>query len=62
VLPPPSPKLALIMRSLEAINETLKGHHPAGIEVEPPPSGMGNPEVSRDLGGRPPPEDITREL
>jgi len=24
-LPPPSPKLALILRSLEAINETLKG-------------------------------------
>jgi hypothetical protein len=30
--------------------------------VEPPPSGMGNPEVSRDSGGGPPPEDITREL
>jgi hypothetical protein len=30
--------------------------------VEPPPSGMGNPEASRDSGGGPPPEDITREL
>jgi hypothetical protein len=54
--PPPSPELALIMRSLEAINETLKGRQPAGIEVEPPPSGMGNPEASRDSGGGPPPK------
>jgi hypothetical protein len=30
--------------------------------VEPPPSGIGNPEASRDSGGGPPPEDITREL
>jgi hypothetical protein len=30
--------------------------------VEPPPSGTGNPKVSRDSGGGPPPEDITREL
>jgi hypothetical protein len=28
--------------------------------VEPPPSGMGNPEASRDSGGGPPPEDITK--
>jgi hypothetical protein len=61
-LPPPSPELALILRSLEAINETLKGRQPTGVEVEPPPSGVGNPEVSRDSGGGPPPEDITREL
>jgi hypothetical protein len=27
--PPPSPELALILRSLEAINETLKGRQPA---------------------------------
>jgi hypothetical protein len=47
---------------LEAINETLKGHQPIGIEVEPPPSGMGNLEASRDSGGGPPTEDITREL
>jgi hypothetical protein len=60
--PPPSPELALILRSLEAINETLKGHQPTGIEVEPPPYGMGNPEASRDSEGGPPPEDITREL
>jgi hypothetical protein len=57
--PPPSPKLALILRSLESINETLKGQQSTGAEVEPPPSGIGNPEVSRDLGGGPPPEDIT---
>ena len=30
--------------------------------MEPPPSGMGNPKVSRDSGGGPPPEDIMREL
>ena len=62
VLPPPSPKLALILCSLEAINETLKGRQPVGIEVEPPPSGTGKLESSRDLGGGTPPEDITREL
>jgi hypothetical protein len=61
-LPPPSPELALILCSLEAINETLKGHQPTGNEAEPPPSGMGNPEASMDSGGGPPPEDITREL
>jgi hypothetical protein len=60
--PPPSPELALILRSLEAINETLKGRQPAETEVEPPPSGAGNPEASRDSGGGPPPEDITREM
>jgi hypothetical protein len=60
--PPPSPELALILRSLEAINETLKGHQPAGVEEGPPLSGVGNPEASRDSGGGPPPEDITREL
>ena len=60
--PPPSPELALILRSLEAINETLKGCQPVRIEMDPPPCGMGNPEASRDSGGGPPPEDITREL
>jgi hypothetical protein len=60
--PPLSSELALILRSLEAINETLKGHQPTRIKVEPPPSGMGNIEASRDSGGGPPPEDITREL
>ena len=49
MLPPPSPKLALILHSLEDINETLRGHQPVGVEVETPPSGMANPEVSRDL-------------
>jgi hypothetical protein len=62
VPPPPSSELALILHSLEAINETLKGRQPARTEVEPPPSETGNPEASRDLGGGPPPEDITREL
>ena len=60
VPPPPSPELALILRSLEAINETLKGHQPTDIEVEPPQSGVGNPKASRDSEGGPPPGDITR--
>jgi hypothetical protein len=30
--------------------------------VEPPPSGMGNIEVSRVSGEGPPPKDITQEL
>jgi hypothetical protein len=60
--PPPSLELALILRSLEAINKTLKGQQLAGTEVEPPLSGMGNPEESRDSGGGPPLEDITQEL
>jgi hypothetical protein len=62
VLPPPSLELALILHSLEAINETLKWRQLTRIEVEPPPSRTGNPEASRDSGGGPPPEDITREL
>jgi hypothetical protein len=32
---------------------------PKGIEVEPPSSGMGNPEASRDSRGGPPLKDIT---
>ena len=60
--PAPSPELALILSSFEAINETLKGRQPTGIKVEPPPSRMGNPEALRDLGGGNPPKDITREL
>jgi hypothetical protein len=47
---------------LEAINETLKGRQLARTEVEPPLSRTNNPEVSRDSGGGPPLEDITREL
>ena len=30
--------------------------------MEPPPPGTGNPKASRDSGGGPPPEDITRKL
>ena len=62
VPPPPSLELALILHSLEAINETLKGCQPGRIKVYPPPSRLGNPVASRDSGGGPPPEDITREL
>jgi hypothetical protein len=61
-LPPPSPQLALILCSLEVINETLKGLHSTNFEVEPPPFGVGNVEVSRDSEGEPPLGDITREL
>jgi hypothetical protein len=46
--PPPSLELALILRSLEAINETLKGHQSTYVEVEASPSGTSNPEGSRD--------------
>jgi hypothetical protein len=60
--PPTLPELALILRSLEAINETLKGRQLAGTKVEPPPSGTGNPEASRESGGGPSLEDITQEL
>ena len=59
---PPLPELALILHLLEAINETLKGRQLVGTEVEPPLSRTGNPEVSRDSRGGPPPKDITREL
>ena len=52
MLPPPSPELALILCSLEAINDTLKGLQSTYVEVEPPPSGVGNPEASRDSDGR----------
>jgi hypothetical protein len=61
-LPPPSPELALILRSLEDISETLKGNQSVDVEVEPPLSGVGNLEASRDSEGGPPPRDITREL
>jgi hypothetical protein len=50
-LPPPSPELALILRSLEAINETLKGRQSIDVEVEPPPSGVSNLEALRDSEG-----------
>jgi hypothetical protein len=59
---PPSPELALILCSLKAINETLKGCQSADVEVETPPSGVGNPEAFMDSEGGPPPGDITREL
>jgi hypothetical protein len=62
MLRPPSPELALILCSLEAINETLKGRQPARTKVEPPPSGMSNLEASRDSWGGPPPKEITREF
>ena len=47
-LPPPSHELALILCSLEAINETLKGRQPTDVEVEPPQLGVGNLEALRD--------------
>jgi len=60
--PLPSPELTLILRSLEAIKETLKGRQTIEVEVEHPPSGLGNLEGSRDSDKGPPSEDITREL
>jgi hypothetical protein len=60
--PLPSLGLALIFCSLVVINEILKGHQSIDVEVDPLPSGMGNPEASRDSEGGPLPEDITRKL
>ena len=54
--PLPSPELTLILRSQDAINETLKGRQTNEVEVEHPPSGLGNLEGSRDFD-RGPPED-----
>jgi hypothetical protein len=62
VLPPPSPRLSLILCSLEAINETLKGRQSANVEMEPPPSGVVNHKVARESEGEPPPGDIKSEL
>jgi hypothetical protein len=59
---PPSPELALILCSLEDINETLKGRQSTYVEVESPPYRVGNPEASMDLEGGPPPGEITREI
>jgi hypothetical protein len=61
-LPPPSPGLALILRSLEAINETIKRFHLVDVEVEPPPYGLGKSEALKDYEGGPPPREIIREL
>ncbi len=60
--PLPSPKWTLILHSLEAINETLRGRQTNEMEGEHPSSGLGNPEGSRDYDRRPLVEDITREL
>ena len=60
--PLPSPELTLILCSLEAINETVRGRQKNEMEGEHPSSGLGNPEGSRDYDRRPPVEDITREL
>jgi hypothetical protein len=43
VMQPPSPELALILCSLEDINEALKGHQSINVKVEPPPYRVGNP-------------------
>ena len=61
-LPPPSPGLSLILCSLEAINKTLKGRQSTNVEVEPPPSRVGNPKVVRESEGGSPLGDIKREL
>ena len=60
--PPPSPGLSLILCYLEAINKTLKGCQSNNVEVEPPPSRVGNPKVARESEGGPPPGDIKSEL
>ena len=40
--PLPSLELALILHSLEVINETLRGHQTIEVEVENPPLGLRN--------------------
>jgi hypothetical protein len=62
VLQPSSPELALVLFSLDDTNEKLKGSQSTDVEAKPPPSRVGNHEVSRDLEGGPSPRDITREL
>jgi hypothetical protein len=61
-LSPPSLELALILCSLEAINEIVKGSQEIDVEVKALPFGVGNLEGSRNLERGPPLEDITREL
>ena len=58
----PLPELALILRSLEVINEILRGRQKTKVEVEHPPSGLGNLEGSRDSDRGPLIDDITTEL
>ena len=60
--PLPSLELTLILRSLEAINETLKGCQTNEVEVEHPPLGLGNLKGSREFDRGTPIKDITREL
>ena len=49
----PSPKMVLILRSLEAINETLRGLQRGStkpeVEVEAPPLREGDPEIPLNL-------------
>ena len=60
--PLPSLELTLILCSLEEVNETLKGRQTNEVEVEHPPSGLGNLEGSSDFDRGPPIEDITRDI
>jgi len=60
--PLPSPELALILHSLEAINETLRGCQTTKVEVDHPPPGLGNLDGSWDSDRGPPIEEITRDI
>lgn len=62
VAPIPTPELTLIMRSLEAIMETLKGPPIVSREGEQPQVGGGKLEGSGGSEKRHPQEDISREL
>ena len=66
-MPTPSPETILILRSLEAINETLKGLAQRGsatseVEVDAPPLREEVPVVEVSAVPRNPHQDIKREL
>ena len=66
-VPAPSPETILILRSLEAINETLRGLAQRGsatseVEVDAPPLREEVPVVEVSAVPRNPHQDIKREL
>jgi len=48
--------------SIEAINETLRGHETTEVDLDKFPSGVGNYKGSRDFNRGSPTRDIIREL
>ena len=60
--PLPSLDLALILCSIEIINETLRAHETTEVDLERFPSRVGNVKGSKDFNRGSPTRDITREL